>query len=123
MKKYKIEYRGDGIQYTPVYATTIEGAVDVARKKGWRVYDPLEPLNHCDMRPSAAWIYERSGEAWERVAIITESGIEADDNQDRRSHKQAMTAKESAMRVIEANYATMAALNAIADNELLRAGK
>ena len=95
----------------------------VARKKGWRTYDPGDPLNHCDMRPNQAWIYERSGESWERVAIITERGIEADDNRHRRSHKQAIAAQEAATRVIEANFATMAALNAIADKEVANAGK
>lgn len=111
--KYKIEYRGHGVKFAPLYATTIKGAVQVARKKGWRMYDPYDPLNHCDMRPNQAWIYERSGELWERVAIITERGIEADDNQDRRSHKQAIAAQEAATRVIESNYATMAALNSM----------
>jgi hypothetical protein len=119
--KYKIEYRGHGVRFTPVYATTIKGAVMVARKKGWRTYDPSDPLNHCDMRPNQAWIFERSGESWERVGIVTEHGIEADDSQYRTSHKRAIAAKDAATRVIESNYATMAALNAISNNEYAKA--
>ena len=115
--KFKIEYRGHGVKFTPVYATTIKGAVQVARKKGWRTHDPSDPLNHCDMRPDQALIYERSGELWERVAVVTERGVNADDHQDRVTYKNAMEAIDTARKAIEATYATMAAINAVANKD------
>jgi hypothetical protein len=114
MKNFKIEYRGHGVKYTAEYAATVSGALKVAAKKGWRVYDPSDPLNHCDTRPNQAWIYKRSGDSWERVALVTERGVETDDCRARGSYKEAMRLIEKATETIEDARKTMDDLNAIA---------
>ena len=121
MKKFKFEYQGQGFKFTSAYAKTVAGAVRVARKKGWQKLDPT--WSHIDKYPSQAWIYERcSDDSWERVAVVTERGIETDDNQARWSHQNAMLKIEAAKQVIESNYATMAEFNSIADKEYLIPG-
>lgn len=117
MKQFRIEHAGSGIKFTPEYAGTLVGALRIARKKGWYVCDPSNELNHLDMRPHSATIFERSGNSWEKVATVTAHGIQSEDHQDRDSYKNAIATIDKAKAIIESTYRTMSSLNAIADKE------
>ena len=115
MKNYKIEFRRSGHIYEPAYASTIAGAIKIARKKGWYEHDTAE--SNWDGRPYSALIRERCGEGWELVATITKTGIEAEDCSSRQSYKIAEEKMDAAKACLEKTYATMVAFNAIANKE------
>ncbi len=121
MKNYKIEFRRSGHLYESAYSKTISGAVGIARKKGW--YEDGTPESNWDGRPFCALIFERTSDGWERVATVNKDGIQAEDNQSRRSYKIAEERMAKARAYLEQTYATMMTFNAIADGELSKGSK
>jgi len=110
--KFKIEYTGWGVIYKPAFVSTIRGAVETARKKGWR-----DMHDSTDLRPFSANIYQRVDERWELVATVSPKGIETVDCQDRFSVRKADSDISKARSVIASASDVMAKFNAIADKE------
>lgn len=115
--RFRIDYLRPGVIFEPKYASTIKGAVRVARKHGWGTSE----YSYHAPRPDFAIISERVGTDrppfWEKVAIVSANGITAEDNQSRRSYRAACLQRDEAEAVIKSTYMTMVALNGIADKE------
>jgi len=111
-KQYKTLMQRSGIRYAPTYSTTIDGAVRQAEKEGWIA----SAGDHSwTKKPDTASIYERNGEDWELVAVVSAKGVEAVDCVNRRSVKQAIADIEDRQRQIDNASDIMRQLNSIAD--------
>lgn len=118
MQRFKIQWLRSGHIHQASYATTVKGAVRVARKKGFTEHEG-HPF---DTRPDRAEVYERvdndnGGWRWELVATIRGNNITTEDNQGRLSYKIADKKMREAVSYMEATHATMMAFNRIADKE------
>lgn len=113
MKKYKIEFRGWGCIYKPVYANTIPSAVKAATKEGWRECN--QPNSNWDMRPTSAMILERVGGGWELVATVSGEGLRAEDSRSRESYKIAEWKLLEAQAIMERADDVVSAINEIAE--------
>lgn len=112
--RFRIQPLGWGVIYATKYASTAAGAVNQARKSGWRELHS----DSSDTRPLHAEIYERTSDgAWELVAKVSPKGIDTIDCIDRRSFKLA-DATITKMRSVMARVAdTMAQFNVIANKD------
>lgn len=118
--RFRIDYSGSGVQYTPAYAGTIAGAIKLARKKGWA---EAYVSRSVDMRPTRATISERVGDGWEKVATVLPYEIVSVDFSARASTKQATQQIEQARKVLDENRRVMITLDGIAAKEHAEANK